>query len=240
MKKLIFKKRFWIPLCALVLAFVALAILYFAKILPEKREEEKLQEAVRAYRAAKLEQYEQENAEYDDYEVDVAFIGDSLTDGYDLAKYYPQYVTANRGIGGDTTFGLEERLQVSLYDLKPKVVVMLIGANNMDSMLENYESILKGLQENLPESKIVLLSLTAMGGEHWGRKNQLAAYNNVSIKLLAQKYNFTFVDLYSALYDVSIGEVYEGYTIDGGHFTHEGYTVVTAQVTPVLKELLGK
>ena len=240
MKKLILKKRFWIPLCALALAFVALAILYFAKILPEKREEEKLQEAVRAYRAAKLEQYEQENAEYDDYEVDVAFIGDSLTDGYDLAKYYPQYVTANRGIGGDTTFGLEERLQVSLYDLKPKVVVMLIGANNMDSMLENYESILKGLQENLPESKIVLLSLTAMGGEHWGRKNQLAAYNNVSIKLLAQKYNFAFVDLYSALYDVSIGEVYEGYTIDGGHFTHEGYTVVTAQVTPVLKELLGK
>lgn len=240
MKKLILKKRFWIPLCALVLAFVALAILYFAKILPEKREEEKLQEAVRAYRAAKLEQYEQENAEYDDYEVDVAFIGDSLTDGYDLAKYYPQYVTANRGIGGDTTFGLEERLQVSLYDLKPKVVVMLIGANNMDSMLQNYESILKGLQENLPESKIVLLSLTAMGGEHWGRKNQLAAYNNVSIKLLAQKYNFAFVDLYSALYDVSIGEVYEGYTIDGGHFTHEGYTVVTAQVTPVLKELLGK
>lgn len=240
MKKMIFKKRFWIPLCALALALITLAIVYFTVILPEKREAEKLQEAVRAYRAAKLEQYEQENAEYDDYEVDVAFIGDSLTDGYDLAKYYPQYVTANRGIGGDTTFGLEERLQVSLYDLKPKVVVMLIGANNMDSMLENYESILKGLQENLPESKIVLLSLTAMGGEHWGRKNQLAAYNNVSIKLLAQKYNFAFVDLYSALYDVSIGEVYEGYTIDGGHFTHEGYTVVTAQVTPVLKELLGK
>ena len=240
MKKLIFRKRFWIPLCALALALITLAIVYLTVILPEKREEEKLQEAVRAYRAAKLEQYEQENAEYDDYEVDVAFIGDSLTDGYDLAKYYPQYVTANRGIGGDTTFGLEERLQVSLYDLKPKVVVMLIGANNMDSMLQNYESILKGLQENLPESKIVLLSLTAMGGEHWGRKNQLAAYNNVSIKLLAQKYNFAFVDLYSALYDVSIGEVYEGYTIDGGHFTHEGYTVVTAQITPVLKELLGK
>ena len=240
MKKLILKKRFWIPLCALALALITLAIVYFTVILPEKREEEKLQEAVRAYRAAKLEQYSRENAEYDDYEVDVAFIGDSLTDGYDLAKYYPQYVTANRGIGGDTTFGLEERLQVSLHDLKPKVVVMLIGANNMDSMLENYESILKSLQENLPESKIVLLSLTAMGGEHWGRKNQLAAYNNVSIKLLAQKYNFAFVDLYSALYDVSIGEVYAGYTIDGGHFTHEGYTVVTAQITPVLKELLGK
>lgn len=238
--KLPIKKRYLIPLCTVALVLIALAIVYFAVILPQKREEEKIQEAVRAYRIAKFEQYERENAEYDDYEVDVAFIGDSLTDGYDLAKYYPQYVTANRGIGGDTTFGLEERLQVSLYDLKPKVVVMLIGANNMDSMFENYESILQSLKENLPESKIVLLSLTAMGGEHWGRKNQLAAYNNVSIKLLAERYGYEFVDLYSVLYDVSIGEVYEGYTVDGGHFTHEGYTVVTAQITPVLKEILGK
>ena len=239
MKK-VFKKRYLIPLIALIVALVTLAIVYFAVLLPQKREEEKMQEAIRAYRAAKLEQYERENAEYDDFEVDVAFIGDSLTDGYDLAKYYPQYVTANRGIGGDTTFGLEERLQVSLYDLKPKVVVMLIGANNMDSMFQNYESILQSLKENLPDSKIVLLSLTAMGGEHWGRKNQLAAYNNVTIKLLAERYGYEFVDLYSALYDVSIGEVYEGYTVDGGHFTHEGYTVVTAQITPVLKQLLGK
>lgn len=236
--KLPIKKRYLIPLCVLALALIALAIVYFAVILPEKREEEKIEEMVRAYREAKIAQYERENAEYDDYEVDVAFIGDSLTDGYDLSKYYPQYVTANRGIGGDTTFGLEERLQVSLYDLKPKVVVMLIGANNMDSMFENYESILQSLKQNLPESKVVLLSLTAMGGEHWGRKNQLAAYNNVTIKLLAERYGYEFVDLYTPLYDVSIREVYEGYTVDGGHFTNEGYTVVTEQITPVLEKLL--
>lgn len=238
--KLPIKKRYLIPLCALALALITLAIVYFAVILPEKREEEKIEEMVRAYREAKIAQYKRENAEYDDYEVDVAFIGDSLTDGYDLSKYYPQYITANRGIGGDTTFGLEERLQVSLYDLKPKVVVMLIGANNMDSMFQNYESILQSLKQNLPESKIVLLSLTAMGGEHWGRKNQLAAYNNVTVKLLAERYGYEFVDLYTPLYDVSIREVYEGYTVDGGHFTHEGYTVVTAQITPVLKKILGK
>jgi beta-glucosidase/6-phospho-beta-glucosidase/beta-galactosidase len=108
------------------------------------------------------------------------------------------------------------------------------------TMFENYEDILKGLKENLQDTKIVLLSMTAMGGEHWGSKNQLAAYNNVTIRLLAQKYGFTFVDLYTPLYDVSIREVYEGYTSDGGHLTHEGYTVVTAHVTPVLEELFGK
>ncbi len=238
--KLSIKKRYFIPLCALVLALIALATVYFAVILPEKQEEKKIQEMVRVYRAAKLDQYTRENAGYDDYEVDVAFIGDSLTDGYDLPKYYPQYVTANRGIGGDTTFDLEARLQVSLYDLKPKVVVMLIGANNMDSMFENYESILQSLKQNLPESKIVLLSLTSMGGEHWGRKNQLAAYNNVTVKLLAERYGYEFVDLYTPLYDVSKGEIYESYTTDGGHLTPLGYQVLTEQITPVLEKLLKK
>lgn len=237
-----FGKKIWwiIALSVAALAVVLVAGWFFGFHLPQKRTQEAFARDVAAYRSAKMEQYRQENEQYEDYAVEVAFLGDSLTDGYDLAKYYPQYVTANRGIGGDTTFDLEARLQTSVYDLKPQVVVMLIGANNMDTMFENYESILQGLQDNLPETKVVLLSLTAMGGEHWGRKNQLAAYNNVTIKLLAQKYGYTFVDLYSPLYDVTIGEVYAGYTIDGGHFTHEGYVVLTEQITPVLQTLLEK
>ena len=237
----IFKSKAFYIICLSVLsaAIIAGTVVYFAVIRPRQEQEEWMAK-VQAYRDAKVEQYRKENEAFDDYEVDVAFLGDSLTDGYDLQKYYPQYVTANRGIGGDTTFDLEGRLEVSVYDLKPKVAVMLIGANNPDSMFENYEDILKGLKENLPDTKIVLLSMTAMGGEHWGRKNQLAAYNNVTIRLLAEKYGFTYVDLYTPLYDVSTREVYEGYTSDGGHLTHEGYTVVTAQITPVLETLLGE
>ena len=236
------KKKIWLISCfgvlgALIIAFL---IVLFAVILPNAREERALQITIAEYRANKMAKYEQENILYGDYEVDVAFLGDSLTDGYDLEKYYPQYVTANRGIGGDRTYDLLGRLKVSVYDLKPKVAVMLIGANNMDTMLEDYEQLLIGLKENLPDTRVVILSLTAMGGEHWGPKNQLAAYNNVTIKLLAQKYGFEFVDLYSPLFDASTGEVREGYTVDGGHFTHEGYVVVTEQITPVLERILGK
>lgn len=234
------KKLYILGICLLCAALVAGVVLYFAVLLPQQREKAAWEQAVAQYRAAKLAQYEKENAAYEDYEVDVAFLGDSLTDGYDLAKYYPQYVTANRGIGGDTTYDLEGRLQISAYDLKPKVVVMLIGGNNFDTMLCNYESILQGLHQNLPDTKVVLLSLTAMGGDHWGKNNAKAAYNNVTIKLLAEKYGFTFIDLFSPLYDISTGEVYEGYTTDGGHFTPTGYEVVTAQITPILEKLLGK
>ena len=190
---------------------------------------------VAEYRAAKMEIYREENATYEDYEVDIAFIGDSLTDGYDVKAYYPDFLVSNRGIGGDTTFDLEGRIQVSLYDLKPKVVVMLIGANNFDTMFDNYERILQGMKENLPNTKIVLLSLTSMSGE-WGKNNQLAAYNNVKIKMLAQKYSYEYVDLYSALMNLETGEIYPEYTTDGGHLTAKGYEVLTATITPVVRE----
>ena len=201
-------------------------------------EDEDFAAQVAAYRAEKIAMYESENAQYGDYEVDVAFLGDSLTDGYDVKKYYPQYLVSNRGIGGETTIGLEERMQVSLYDLKPKVAVMLIGANNMDTMFDNYESILLGFQENMPNTKIVLLSLTSMSGE-WGKKNQLAAYNNVKIKMLAEKYGYEYVDLYSALLNLDSGEIYPEYTTDGGHLTAEGYEVLTAKITPAIERQIA-
>ena len=203
-----------------------------------KSDEEKLLEQIAIYRASKINDYVAENEKYADYEVDVAFLGDSLTDGYDVGAYYPQYIVVNRGIGGDTTVGLEERMQVSLYDLKPKVAVMLIGANNMEEMFSNYENILKGFVEKLPNTKIILLSLTSMSGE-WGRKNQLAAYNNVKIKMLAEKYGFGYVDLYSALLNLETGEIFDEYTTDGGHLTPLGYTVLTEKITPAIDQAIA-
>jgi lysophospholipase L1-like esterase len=206
--------------------------------MPEVKEEEERQQLVKEYYENKLKIYREENELYDDYEVDVAFLGDSLTDGYDLKSYYPEYVVSNRGIGGETTHGLEERLKVSVYDLKPKVVVMLIGGNNLKTMFDNYEDILVGLKDNLPNTKVVLLSLTAMG-QGWAHKNEIACYNNVKIKLLADKYGYTFVDLFTPLFDVKTNEVYGDYTVDGAHFTSLGYEVVTSIVKPVLDDILS-
>ena len=234
------KRRNVIIVAIALFVLLVMALTYvFAIVLPQRREEEQLLKAMQEYYDAKIATYEIENEKYDDYEVDVAFLGDSLTDGYDLKRYYPQYLTLNRGIGGDTTFGLEKRLKVSVYDLKPKVAVMLIGANNFDTTFDNYENILKGFGENLPKTKVVLLSLTSMGGE-WGKNNQKAAYNNVKIKLLAEKYGYEFVDLYSPLLNLETGEIYAEYTTDGGHLTPAGYEVFTNAVTPALKKLLGR
>ncbi len=234
------KKKFTLAIIFIAILAVLSSLLYiFLKYLPEKRAEEEFIAAMQDYYDGKLEQFAKENKSISPGEIQVAFIGDSLTDGYDLAKYYPDLVTANRGIGGDTTIGLEKRLQVSLYDIQPRVVVMLIGANNMKNMFENYEDILISLKQNLPDSEIVLLSLTSMG-DNWGRNNHLAAYNNVKICALAEKYGYEFVDLYTPLLNMATDEIYEEYTTDGGHLTPEGYEVLTKEIRPVLDRLLAE
>ena len=234
------KKIIFATVASSILLTIGVSLTYFfAVTLPQKQENEQLLKEMQEYYDAKLAMYTEENERYDDYEVDVSFLGDSLTDGYDLEKYYPQYLVLNRGIAGDTTFGLEKRLKVSVYDLKPKVAVMLIGANNLDTMFDNYENILKGFKENLPDTEIVLLALTSMGQE-WGKNNQKAAYNNVKIKLLSEKYGYEFVDLYSPLLNLETGEIYAEYTTDGGHLTSAGYEVLTYTITPTLEQLLGR
>ena len=231
------KKLLIISVAVLTVAAIVSAFL-ISQHIKERREAEIWQSEVEKYRAAKISAYIEENERYKDFEVDVAFIGDSLTDGYDLPTYYPQYLTVNRGIGGDTTHGLEARLDVSVYALKPKVAVMLIGANNPYTMFENYERILAGFKENIPQTSIVLLSMTSMGSE-WGKNNNLAAFNSMKIKALAEKYGYSFVDVYTPLLNLETGEIYDEYTTDGGHLTPLGYRVLTDAVTPVLERILS-
>ncbi len=222
----------------LVLALVAGAVYYFAVKLPELREEEAREQEYWTLYAQMLEAYAQENEKYDPLAVDIAFLGDSLTAGYDVKSYYPEYLVTNRGIGGETTHGLKDRLAVSVLDLKPKVCVMLIGGNNPDTMFEDYEEILITLRQQMPQTQIVLVSHAPTSGEHWGKRNVQFAYNNVKIKLLAKKYDCAFVDIYEPMLDLETGQMNEKYTVDGAHFTAEGYRVITDAIKPVVDRLL--
>ena len=221
----------------LLVAVLSSAVYIYLKKQADERQIAEFQQMMQDYYDSKVVQFEAENKSIVPGETDVVFLGDSLTDGCDLSFYYPEYTTLNRGIGGDTTLGLEKRLDVSVYAVQPKVVVMLIGANNFSTMFENYEDILISLKENLPESKIILVSLTSMGGT-WGKNNNLAAFNNVKIKALAEKYGYEFVDVYTPLLNFETNEIYEEYTTDGGHLTHEGYLVLTGRIKAVINKVM--
>ena len=56
--------------------------------------------------------------------------------------------------------------------------------------------------------------------------------------MLAEKYSFAFVDLYSPLLNLETGEIYDEYTTDGGHLTPLGYEVLTENISPEIEKQL--
>jgi lysophospholipase L1-like esterase len=61
----------------------------------------------------------------------VVFFGDSITDNWKLADYFPGKPYINRGIGGQTTPQMLVRFREDVVDLKPRVVVILAGTNDI-------------------------------------------------------------------------------------------------------------
>ena len=170
-----------------------------------------------------------------DKHCDIDFVGDSITERYELDKYYSEYKTANRGISGDTTDMLLTRMEISSILLEPKLISLLIGTNNLDTCMKNYEYILKGFKDNLPETKVVVVSILPRRGDKNMKK---IVENNSQISLLAASYNYTYVDLYSEF--LKDGKVNESLFKDGLHPNASGYQLMTDLLKPVFVELLNE
>ncbi|MEP6900575.1 MAG: SGNH/GDSL hydrolase family protein [Actinomycetota bacterium] len=63
----------------------------------------------------------------------VVFMGDSITDFWKLNENFPNQPFVNRGISGQTTPQMLLRFRPDVIDLKPKVVVILAGTNDISS-----------------------------------------------------------------------------------------------------------
>jgi len=80
----------------------------------------------------------------------VIFFGDSITDAWPIAEYFPGKPYINRGIGGQTTPQMLVRFREDVIDLQPRVVVILAGTNDiagntgpmsLDEIEANYTSL---------------------------------------------------------------------------------------------------
>ncbi len=100
---------------------------------------------------------------------DVCFLGDSITQGWPgelLKQYFGKYRPANFGIGGDRAENVLFRLQNGeLEDTTPKVVVVLLGINNLAMGNTPGEAalgvalVLRKLRTKVPKAKILLLGV---------------------------------------------------------------------------------
>lgn len=169
---------------------------------------------------------------------DIVFLGDSITDLFHEEEYYPEYKTANRGINGDTTTGLLERMDISAYKLEPKLVYMLIGINNHKTIFDDYELLLKGLKENLPNVPVVIPSLTPIRDKDI---TEIVLEANKRIEELVNEYSYTFVDVYTPLtVSGDIKQIDESCFTDGLHPNKRGYQIMTEHIKPVIDSYFSK
>jgi lysophospholipase L1-like esterase len=61
----------------------------------------------------------------------VVFMGDSITDLWRLEEFFPGKPYVNRGIGGQTTPQMLVRMYPDVINLKPAVMVLLAGTNDI-------------------------------------------------------------------------------------------------------------
>jgi lysophospholipase L1-like esterase len=177
-------------------------------------------------------------------------LGDSITDFfnwyelfYDFSKSTGQAVY-NRGISGDTTDRLLERLQENVLDIKPKNLVLLIGTNDIGRGLplslsvKNLESIIKATKKCCPDINFIIEAVYPinenMRDMFEKRSNKKIGEMNKEFIRICEKYDCVWLDFTDKLKDEN-GNLKKEYTYDGLHINAQAYELVAENVIPLLK-----
>jgi len=181
----------------------------------------------------------------------VVFMGNSITDGWSNISpdFFKGKAYVNRGISGQTTAQMLIRFRADVIELKPKVVVILAGTNDiagntglvtLDMIVNNIISMIQLAKAN--HIKVVLCSVLPAFDYPWkpGMEpaEKIMALNSL-LKASAKKEGVTFVDLHSPMANEQKGMISD-YSEDGVHPNKAGYAVMEPLVEKAIKKVLGK
>ncbi|WP_052689824.1 SGNH/GDSL hydrolase family protein [Xanthomonas albilineans] len=182
----------------------------------------------------------------------VVFYGDSITDAWGRREgthFFPGksgYV--NRGISGQTTAQMLVRLRQDVIDLKPAVVVILAGTNDLAgntglSTLGMIEDNLRSMTELAQANhiKVVLASVLPVSDYPWrpglqpaGKVRALKAW----MREYAQRQGAVYLDYYGALSNRE-GGMDKAVAIDGVHPNNAGYALMAPLAEQAIQRALA-
>ena len=171
----------------------------------------------------------------------IIFFGDSITAGYDLNKYYSNKHIVNKGIGGNKTDDLLNRIDADVLQYNPSKVILLIGINDLihgvdsDDILLNIESIINEIQLNRPKTKIYIESIYPVGVNRKDVDNKAIKDLNIKIKKLCKLSDVIYINVFDHLIDKE-GNLKKTYTRDDLHLTNLGYLKVTSVLSEYVEE----
>jgi len=178
----------------------------------------------------------------------VVLVGDSITEGFDVVKFFPGRRMVNRGIGADVIgndmpkddpCGVLQRLDNSIFDCAPTDVFLLIGINdlnsgrNVEQMEKGYRELLQRIREKRPDLRLHVQSVLPTRGAH-DKQNEPVRLFNAKLKVLAEELKCSFIDLHVLMIDAE-GKLKAEFTNDGLHLNDEAYAVWKQTIETTLK-----
>ncbi|HML63975.1 MAG TPA: GDSL-type esterase/lipase family protein [Dysgonomonas sp.] len=175
----------------------------------------------------------------------IIFLGNSLTQGGKWNEYFPNQKPVNRGISGDNTLGMLNRLN-EIIIAKPKKVFLMAGINDIslsrsnEKIMIGIKSIIYQIETGSPYTKIYVQSLLPINNnrnvyQRMLNKEWQIEQLNKELKAFCEKENITFINIYPAFLSED-RTLDTRYTTDGLHLNDNGYTVWVDQIRKYVEE----
>ncbi len=160
----------------------------------------------------------------------VIFLGNSITEGFNLDKYFPDINTVNRGIISDHIDGAIKRLPLCLGDADDIRLFILLGINDIGAKRSEktikylYRELLKEISDNY-DYDVYLHSILPTSPRWKNCPPQTIRNINAYIKKLAKKYNMTYIDIYPLFLQEGGDYAKDELFRDGLHPNEKGYEI---------------
>jgi lysophospholipase L1-like esterase len=180
--------------------------------------------------------YQHKKQRFESYKTkaDIVMVGDSITDGAEWHEMLPQLNIVNRGISGDTTVGVLNRLE-GISQTQAKKAFIMIGVNDFsrkrspELVFENYKKIIQALEK---ENIEVFVQSTLQVGISKQYHNPRVTKLNQLLQAYCSEHELTFIDLNKVLAPTGVLET--KYSLDQLHLTAQGYALWQAEIMPYL------
>ena len=163
---------------------------------------------------------------------EIIFLGNSITDGCNWTELFSDLRVKNRGISGDVTEGILNRLD-EVTESKPAKIFIMIGINDLardkskKEILDKCEIIIDQIVTDSPETEIYLQSILPVNKKygrfekHYSKSDSIVSLNK-GLENLAIEKGETYVDLYSSFID-NENNLKDDFTEDGLHLNGKAY-----------------
>ncbi len=180
---------------------------------------------------------------------ELVFIGDSITARWPqevLEARFGKHRPINLGIGGDWIQNVLWRVQNGMLDkAKPKVIVLLIGTNNLtgkftpDEIASNIGGLIQEIRTKTAQSKVLLLGILPRGASIKDEINGAIRQTNAKLAELTDNKRVFFLDVGDKLIEPD-GSISPAVMPDKLHVAGPGYTRWMEAMSPTLDKLLNE